>query len=77
MSNQVSSRLHSTTVDRTNVRWLQSSLLTWSADGQWIYFAATNNLVIGYFPIKPDGSGLENPTEEWSSSNEVMPALQW
>jgi Tol biopolymer transport system component len=49
---------------------------TWSADGQWIYYASANGGDWDIFRIHPDGSGMENLTSSWPS-NEMMPALQW
>lgn len=58
-----------------NLWWIQPSS-AWSADGRWIYFASAADGDYDIYRIRPDGSGLENITQSWSS-NEIMPAIQW
>lgn len=48
----------------------------WSRDGEWIYFSCEDGGDWDIFRIQPNGSGLENLTEDWPS-NELTPALQW
>jgi len=50
---------------------------TWSLDGQWIYFASAQDGDWDIYRIRPDGNGLENLTNHWGSSNEIMPAVKW
>jgi len=45
----------------------------WSVDGQWIYFASAQDGDWDIYRIRPNGSGLENLTNHWGSSNEIMP----
>jgi Tol biopolymer transport system component len=49
----------------------------WSADGLWIYFASAEDGDWDIYRIRPNGSGLENLTSDWGSSDEIMPALKW
>jgi len=49
----------------------------WSADGQWIYFASAEDGDWDIYRIHPNGSGLKNLTNDWGSSDEIMPALKW
>ena len=49
----------------------------WSADGQWIYFSSANSGDWDIYRIHSNGSGLENLTDDWGSSNELTPAYQW
>jgi Tol biopolymer transport system component len=49
----------------------------WSVDGQWVYFASAQDGDWDIYRIRPDGSGLENLTDHWGSSNEIMPAIKW
>jgi len=48
----------------------------WSADGQWIYFASAEDGDWDIYRIHPDGSGMENLTNDWDS-NEIYPATKW
>ncbi len=48
----------------------------WSADGQWIYFASSEDGDWDIYRIHPDGSNLQNLTADWPT-NEMMPALNW
>ena len=48
----------------------------WSADGQWIYFASAEDGDWDIYRIRPDGSGKENLTNDWSS-NEIYPTAKW
>jgi serine/threonine protein kinase len=48
----------------------------WSADGQWIYFASAEDGDWDIYRIRPDGSGMENLTNDWDS-NEIYPAIKW
>lgn len=50
--------------------------VAWSGDGNWLYFASADGGDWDIFRIRPDGSGIENLTSEWSS-NELMPDLKW
>jgi len=49
----------------------------WSVDGQWIYFASAQDGDWDIYRIRPNGSELENLTDHWGSSNEIMPAIKW
>jgi Tol biopolymer transport system component len=48
----------------------------WSGDNQWIYFSSEDGGDWDIFRMRPDGSGLENLTQDWAS-NELTPALLW
>jgi hypothetical protein len=48
----------------------------WSADGEWLYFSSS---IVGHwdiYRIRRDGSDLQNLTEAWPSSDELMPATR-
>ncbi len=47
----------------------------WSADGQWIYFASSLAGNWDIYRMRPDGSGIQNLTEDWPS-DELMPAAR-
>ena len=46
----------------------------WSADGEWIYFASADDGDWDIYRIRPDGDDIQNLTQNWDSSNELMPA---
>jgi TolB protein len=46
---------------------------SWSPDGEWILFATEDDGDRDIYRIRPDGSGLENLTIDWSGT-ELMPA---
>jgi Tol biopolymer transport system component len=48
----------------------------WSGDGLWIYFSSAADGDWDIYRVRPDGSELQNLTEDWLS-NELMPALNW
>ena len=60
---------------RVNNQNLPASAM-WSADGSWIYYASVDGGDWDIFRIRPDGTGRQNLTEDWTS-NEIMPALKW
>ncbi len=66
-------RVHS---EKVGGRVMPGSTPMWSADGEWIYFASSEQSNWDIYRIRPDGSDLQNLTESWPS-NEMMPALQW
>jgi Tol biopolymer transport system component len=55
--------------------WTVKVSPVWSADGQWIYFASVDGGDWDIFRIRPDGTGLKNVTEAWTS-NEITPATR-
>jgi len=55
--------------------WLPSGTTFWSPDN-WIYFASVEGGDWDIFRIRPNGGNLENITRDWSSSNEMMPAVR-
>jgi Tol biopolymer transport system component len=48
----------------------------WSIDG-WIYYASAADGDWDIYRVRPDGSGRENLTDHFGSSDEIMPALKW
>jgi Tol biopolymer transport system component len=52
------------------------SSVMWSGDGKWLYFSSSKDGDWDIYRMKPDGSGLHNLTQNWSS-NEFMPSLRW
>ena len=59
------------------VGWSIQPASAWSADGQWIYFASAIDGDWDIYRIRPNGNDIQNLTEDWGSSNEVNPALNW
>jgi Tol biopolymer transport system component len=64
-------------VEVPGVGWGIQPASAWSADGQWLYFASAFDGDWDIYRIRLDGSGMQNLTEDWGSSNEVNPALKW
>ena len=59
------------------IGWNIQPASAWSADGSWIYFASAVDGDWDIYRIRPGGNDLENLTEEWGSSNEINPILDW
>jgi len=59
------------------VGWNIQPASAWSADGGWIYYASAEDGDWDIYRIRPDGSGLQNLTDDWGSGNEINPALKW
>lgn len=69
-------RIYQTTWnDKVTPEWIIKVSPVWSADGQWIYFASVEGGDWDILRIRPDGSGLKNMTEAWTS-NEITPATR-
>lgn len=61
--------------DQVTPEWIIKVSPVWSADGQWIYFASVEGGDWDILRIRPDGNGLQNLTESWTS-NEITPATR-
>jgi serine/threonine protein kinase len=58
-----------------NISWLTGSTPFWAPDG-WIYFSSLDGGDWDIFRIRPNGRSVENITQNWSNSNELMPTFR-
>jgi Tol biopolymer transport system component len=47
----------------------------WSSDGKWVYFSSSISGSWDIYRMRPDGSMIQNLTEDWPS-DELMPAAR-
>ena len=62
--------------NREFITWVSSVTPVWSSDGQWIYYLDYEGGDYDIFRIRSNGGSRENITQDWSSSNEFMPATR-
>jgi len=49
--------------------------VAWSSDGKWVYFSSSTSGNWDIYRMRPDGSMIQNLTEDWAS-DELMPTAR-